>query len=96
MKYGTRSNGLYHSGIRFESNRKHVVRSRRSESRFPHWRGVFMIALLCTLAACGDGDSGTAANVEAAAIGGLIIAMAAVASSSATYTTTATVFVRCM
>ncbi len=66
MKYGTRSNGLYHSGIRFESNRKHVVRSRRSESRFPHWRGVFMIALLCTLAACGDGDSGTAANVAAA------------------------------
>ncbi|WP_448164801.1 hypothetical protein, partial [Burkholderia cepacia] len=63
MKYGTRSNGLDHSGIRFESSRKHVVRSRRSESRFPHWRGVFMIALLCTLAACGDGDSGTAANV---------------------------------
>ncbi|WP_256941086.1 MULTISPECIES: hypothetical protein [Burkholderia] len=25
-----------------------------------------MIALLCTLAACGDGDSGTAASVAAA------------------------------
>ncbi|WP_240674484.1 hypothetical protein [Burkholderia stabilis] len=25
-----------------------------------------MIALLCTLAACGDGDSGTTANVAAA------------------------------
>ncbi|KML52554.1 hypothetical protein VL15_24825 [Burkholderia cepacia] len=66
MKYGARSNNLNHSGIRFESNRKHVVKSRRSESRFPHWRGAFMIALLCTLAACGDGDSGTAANVAAA------------------------------
>ncbi|WGY70384.1 hypothetical protein KEC55_25425 [Burkholderia cepacia] len=66
MKYGARSNHHDQSGIRFESDRKHVVRSRRSESRFPHWRGVFMIALLCTLSACGDGDSGTAANVAAA------------------------------
>jgi len=32
----------------------------------PHWRGVFMIALLCTLAACGDGDPGAAGNVAAA------------------------------
>lgn len=38
----------------------------------------------------------TAGHVEAAAIGGLIIAMAAVASSGATYTTTSTCFVRCM
>ncbi|KER74393.1 hypothetical protein HR51_04820 [Burkholderia cepacia] len=66
MKYGARSNRLEHSGIRFESNRKPIVNSHQSESRFPHWRGVFMIALLCTLAACGDGDSGTAANVAAA------------------------------
>ncbi|NHV26595.1 hypothetical protein HAV18_10080 [Burkholderia sp. D-99] len=66
MKYGARSNNLDRSGIRFESDRKHVVRSRPPESRFPHWRGVFMIALMCTLAACGDGDSGTAANVAAA------------------------------
>ena len=40
--------------------------------------------------------TGTAAHVEAPAIGGLIIAMAAVASSSATGTTTSTVFIRCM
>ncbi|MBN3780255.1 hypothetical protein BLA18110_00772 [Burkholderia lata] len=66
MKYGARSNSLDHSGIRFESDRNPIVKSRRSESRFPHWRGVFMIALLCTLAACGDGDSGTAASVAAA------------------------------
>lgn len=66
MKFGTRSTSLDKSGIRFELNRKHVVKSRRSESRFPHWRGAFMIALLCTLAACGDGDSGAAANVAAA------------------------------
>ena len=41
--------------------------------------------------------TGTAANVESPAIGGLIIAMAAIASSSATYTTNgSTVWVRCM
>ncbi len=66
MKYGARSNSLDHSGIRLESDRKHIVNSSRSESRFLHWRGVFMIALLCTLAACGDGDSGTAASMAAA------------------------------
>ncbi len=66
MKYGARSNSLDHSGIRLESDRKHIANSSRSESRFPHWRGVFMIALLCTLAACGDGDSGTAASMAAA------------------------------
>ena len=46
MKYGARSNSLDHSGIRLESDRKPVVKSRQPESRFPHWRGVFMIALL--------------------------------------------------
>jgi len=66
MKYGARSNSLDRSGIRFETNRNPIVNSRRPESRFPNWRGVFMIALLCTLAACGDGDSGTAASVAAA------------------------------
>jgi hypothetical protein len=66
MKYGARSNHPDQSGIRFEPDRKPIVNSHRPESRFPHWRGVFMIALLCTLAACGDGDSGTAANVAAA------------------------------
>ncbi|EKS9800132.1 hypothetical protein QDD76_003416 [Burkholderia cepacia] len=66
MKYGARSNSLDHSGIRLESDRKPAVNSRQPESRFPHWRGVFMIALLCTLAACGDGDSGTPASVAAA------------------------------
>lgn len=40
--------------------------------------------------------TGTAANVESPAIGGLIIAMAAVASSGATYTTTTVAFCRCM
>ncbi|AOJ34113.1 hypothetical protein WJ16_21120 [Burkholderia metallica] len=66
MKYGARSNHSNHSGIRLESDRKPIVSPRRSESRFPHCRGVFMIALLCTLAACGDGDSGTPASVAAA------------------------------
>jgi hypothetical protein len=66
MKYGARSNSLDHSGIRLESDRKQIVNSHRSESRFPHWRGIFMIALLSTLAACGDGDSGAAASVAAA------------------------------
>jgi hypothetical protein len=66
MKYGARSNSLDHSGIRLESDRKQIVNSHRSESRFPHWRGIFMIALLSTLAACGDGDSGATASVAAA------------------------------
>ncbi|CAB3764396.1 hypothetical protein GQ57_18230 [Burkholderia sp. MSh2] len=66
MKYGTCSNSLDHSGIRFESDRKHVVKSRRPAGRAPHWRGVFAIALLCALAACGDGDPGAAAGVAAA------------------------------
>lgn len=66
MKSGVSSTHFSQSGIRFESDRKDVVPPPRSESRFPHWRGVFMIALLCTLAACGDGDSGAAGNVAAA------------------------------
>lgn len=66
MKYGARSNSLDHSGIRLESDRKPAINSRQPENCFPQWRGVFMIALLCTLAACGDGDSGTAASVAAA------------------------------
>ncbi|AXF24595.1 hypothetical protein CUJ89_30465 [Burkholderia pyrrocinia] len=66
MKSGAHSTSLNQSGIRFETDRKNVVPPRRSESRFPHWRGVFMIALLCTLAGCGDGDSGAAGNVAAA------------------------------
>ncbi len=66
MKSGVNSNDPYQSGIRFESDRKDVVPPPRSESRFPHWRGVFMIAFLCTLAACGDGGSGAAGNVAAA------------------------------
>ncbi|NTX26014.1 hypothetical protein HT746_02445 [Burkholderia pyrrocinia] len=66
MKSGVNSTNPDQSGIRFESDRKDVVSPTRSESRFPHWRGVFMIALLCTLAACGDGDSGAAGNVAAA------------------------------
>jgi hypothetical protein len=41
-------------------------------------------------------STGTAAHVEQPAIGGLIIAMGAVASSSASGTTTAPVFIRCM
>jgi hypothetical protein len=41
-------------------------------------------------------STGTSAHVEAPAIGGLIIAMAALASSSATETVASTVFVRCM
>ncbi|WP_176051421.1 hypothetical protein [Burkholderia sp. BCC1644] len=66
MKFGARSNHHDQSGIRFESDRKHVMPPGHAESRIPHWRGVLMIALLCTLAACGDGDSGAAGNVAAA------------------------------
>lgn len=66
MKYGARSNHPDQSGIPFESTRKPVVPSRHAESRIPPWRGVFMIALLCTLAACGDGDPGLAGNAAAA------------------------------
>ncbi len=66
MKYGARSNHPDQSGIRFESNRNQVVPPRPAESRIPHWRGVFMIALLCALAACGDGDPGAAGTVAAA------------------------------
>ncbi|MCA3799014.1 MAG: hypothetical protein IOC66_42815 [Burkholderia sp.] len=66
MKDGLRSTHPDLSGIRFESDHKHVVPPRHSASRMPHWRGVFMIALLCTLAACGDGDPGAAGNVAAA------------------------------
>ncbi|RQS17776.1 hypothetical protein DIE03_36700 [Burkholderia sp. Bp8992] len=66
MKYGARSNHPDQSGIRLESDSKPFVPPRHAESRIPHWRGVFMIALLCTLAACGDGDSGPAGNAAAA------------------------------
>ncbi|VWB89705.1 hypothetical protein BAR24066_04255 [Burkholderia arboris] len=66
MKDGARSIHPDQSGIRFESNRKHVVPPRRAASHMPPWRGVFMIALLCTLAACGDGDPGAAGTVAAA------------------------------
>ncbi len=66
MKFGAHSTSLDQSVIRFETDRKHVVPPRQSESRFPHWRGIFMIALLCTLAGCGDGESSAAGNVAAA------------------------------
>ncbi len=65
MKAGTGSTHVNHSGIRLESSRDHSAPPAGKESRFPHWRGAFMIALLCTLAGCGDGDSGAAGNLAA-------------------------------
>ncbi len=66
MKYSARSIHSDHSGIRLDSDRQQAVPPCHAGSRIPHWRGVFMIALLCTLAGCGDGDSSPAGNVAAA------------------------------
>ncbi len=66
MKYGTRSIHSNHSGIRLDQGHPRTVPPRPAASRIPHWRGVFMIALLCTLAGCGDGDSSPAGNIAAA------------------------------
>ncbi len=65
MKSGTGTTTFNHSGIRLESGRCSTAPLPRTEPRVPHWRGVVMIALICTLAGCGDGDSGAPGNLAA-------------------------------
>ncbi len=65
MKSGTGTTTCKHSGIRLESGRCSTAPLPRAEHRLPHWPGVFMIALICTLAGCGDGDSGAPGNPAA-------------------------------
>ncbi|RQR26828.1 hypothetical protein DIE23_28685 [Burkholderia sp. Bp9143] len=65
MKSGTGTTHRNHSGFRLDPGQDNLAPPAGTESRFPHWRGAFMIALLCALAGCGDGDSGTAGNLAA-------------------------------
>ncbi|PFH19576.1 hypothetical protein BX604_6181 [Burkholderia sp. JKS000303] len=65
MKSGTGTTDFNHSGIRLESGRCGTAPLPGTEHRVPHWRGVVMIALICTLAGCGDGDSSAPGNLAA-------------------------------
>ncbi|MBM2770468.1 hypothetical protein JQK92_29075 [Burkholderia anthina] len=65
MKSGTGKTTFNHSGIRLDSGRHDTAPLPRTEHRLPYWRGVFMIALVCTLAGCGDGDAGAPGNLAA-------------------------------
>ncbi|KAB0684563.1 hypothetical protein WT21_29040 [Burkholderia territorii] len=65
MKAGTGTTHIHHSGIRLESSRDNAAPRASNESHVPQWRGALMIALLCALAGCGDGDSGAAGNLAA-------------------------------
>lgn len=65
MKSGTGKTTFNHSGIRLDSGRYGTALLPRTEHRLPSWRGAFMIALVCTLAGCGDGDAGAPASLAA-------------------------------
>ncbi|KVV55589.1 hypothetical protein WT27_25680 [Burkholderia territorii] len=65
MKAGTGTTPIHHSGIRLDSSRDDAAPGARKETHVPQWRGALMIALLCALAGCGDGDSGAAGNFAA-------------------------------
>ncbi len=66
MNFRASNAKLHQSGIRLNDERSSSMSSNGAERRFRHWPGVIAIALLCTLAGCGDGDSGAAGNAATA------------------------------
>lgn len=66
MKSRASNARLYQSKIRLNDERSGSGSLEAIGRRFRYWPGVIGVALLCTVAGCGDGDSHTAGNATSA------------------------------